>query len=172
MIQGADCPEILHILTASPPHAQMLLSASLQAGFRESGAVNIERSPSKPATPMVAVRSTGLMFDCIIGYAGYEENAETYVPLVTEDYLQLLVQVANERFKINTERIHRFRALFREKVASRASEQLNNGMNSNHHRWEDSASRRQRKKAEGLRHAAELRSQAHNTDADSVPLSI
>ncbi|TKA69864.1 hypothetical protein B0A55_08921 [Friedmanniomyces simplex] len=124
-------PMILHILTASPPAAQHAATAALTAGFRESGITGIlSPSPAQPATPMVAVRSSGLVFDCIIGYSststtlgrgepeisdastggdGEAPRPQRIVPMVSEAYLRTLLGIANQRFTTNGERRERFR---------------------------------------------------------------
>lgn len=106
--------QILHILTSSLASAHHAASAALQAGFRESGINSTqEAKDGSPACPMVAVRSSGLAFDCLIGYhaAGTSpEDEGTIRPMVSEAYLRTLVGVANQRFKTNIERRERFRA--------------------------------------------------------------
>ncbi|KAK4569582.1 hypothetical protein LTR86_003345 [Recurvomyces mirabilis] len=113
-------PMILHILTSSLEPAQRIMSAAMSAGFRESGINSIlpNTSPqqSTPATPMVGVRSSGLAFDCIVGFSdtaigdGDDSAGDTIVkPMVTEDYLRTLITVANQRFRTNVERTGRFR---------------------------------------------------------------
>ncbi|KAK4550887.1 hypothetical protein LTR36_000467 [Oleoguttula mirabilis] len=106
-------PMILHILTANLPAAQHAASAALQAGFRESGINGIldHAKDRQPPTPMVAVRSSGLAFDCIIGYqpSGDPEQCGGDVqPMVSEDYLRTVMGIANQRFKVNAERTERF----------------------------------------------------------------
>ncbi|KAK5115441.1 hypothetical protein LTR85_009901 [Meristemomyces frigidus] len=106
-------PMILHILTSNLPAAQHAASAALQAGFRESGINGIldHAKDHQPPTPMVAVRSSGLAFDCIIGSAGSApESADIAItPMVSEDYLRTVIAVANQRFQVNAERTGRFR---------------------------------------------------------------
>ncbi|KAK0932903.1 hypothetical protein LTR29_015536 [Friedmanniomyces endolithicus] len=118
-------PMILHILTASLKAAQHAATAALTAGFRESGITGIlSSSANHPATPMVAVRSSGLVFDCIIGYSttvspsgptgsnlstGADAARPKIVPMVSEAYLRTLLAIANQRFKTNEERRERFR---------------------------------------------------------------
>ncbi|KAK3673178.1 hypothetical protein LTR78_007018 [Recurvomyces mirabilis] len=113
-------PMILHILSSSLKPAQRIMSAAMSAGFRESGINSIlpHTSPQQtsPATPMVGVRSSGLAFDCIIGFSdtviggGDDSAGDTIVkPMVTEDYLRTLITVANQRFKTNVERTGRFK---------------------------------------------------------------
>jgi tRNA wybutosine-synthesizing protein 3 len=55
---------------------------------------------------MVAVRSTGYSFDSIIGF---QDGGGCNRSLVDENCLRTLVDIANDRFRINTERIARFR---------------------------------------------------------------
>lgn len=124
----------MHLLTASLADAQRVLSAALEAGFRESGAVGLKSSGDSAPTPMVAVRSTGLAFDAIIGY---QDNNGINTSMVDEAYLRALVSVANDRFHVNAERIERFRSalLGRPHALER----------------EDVEARRQRKRDDGLR---------------------
>lgn len=102
-------------MTASPLAAQHAASAALSSGFRESGINSIlDPAPGHVASPLVAVRSSGLSFDCIIGYAPSSEdesesNQPTVLPMVSEEYLRILMTIANERFKVNAERRERFR---------------------------------------------------------------
>jgi tRNA wybutosine-synthesizing protein 3 len=92
---------------------------------------------------MVAVRSTGYSFDSIIGY---HNDQGRNVPLVDERYLKTLLAIANDRFRINTERIARFRNALTDAFQSPA---LRSGMSSKPD-WEDADTRRQRKREEGL----------------------
>ena len=95
----------------------------MQAGFRESGAINLT-SEIHPATPLVAVRSNGLGLDCLVGYVGEDGRIFSFVG---ENYLRLLVQTANERFNTNTDRISRFRSLLLskyEKISTRYPKEL------------------------------------------------
>jgi len=82
---------------------------------------------------MVAVRSTGLAFDAIIGF---QEEDGTNMSIVDEAYLRSLVGIANDRFRVNAERIERFRS------ALLGKEQVSE--------WEDAEARRRRKREEGL----------------------
>jgi tRNA wybutosine-synthesizing protein 3 len=94
---------------------------------------------------MVAVRSTGLAFDTVIGY---ENREEIITSIVTEDYLNLMVDVANERFKVNSERISRFRAALLSSYAPSMKAE-DNGFPEKVV-WEDKAARQARKREEGL----------------------
>ncbi|KAF4949437.1 hypothetical protein FGADI_8889 [Fusarium gaditjirri] len=139
---------ILHVLTASPEHAQLLLRSGLQAGFRESGALNIIPNGKDAATPMVAIRTMGLAFESLIGQQvdGHRQC------IVSPEYLRTLVQIANERFIENKKRIERFQIAFRDAVSAPVPRRNPEGQE-----WEDTAARKERKRAEGLRKKAELK---------------
>jgi tRNA wybutosine-synthesizing protein 3 len=94
---------------------------------------------------MVAVRSTGLAFDTVVGY---ESQGEIITSIVTEAHLKLMVDIANERFKVNTERISRFRSA----LLSSYALPTNSGSRGSPDEveWEDKAARRARKREEGL----------------------
>lgn len=111
------------------------------AGFRESGAVSLGSSKSGEANPVVAIRSTGYSFDSIIGY---QDDEGRNISLVDEGHLITLVCIANERFKINLERIARFRTQL---LDSYQPALISGPTDSN---WEDADVRKQRKRAEGL----------------------
>ncbi|KAM0439551.1 hypothetical protein ACHAPT_000642 [Fusarium lateritium] len=153
---------ILHVLTASPEHAQILLKCAFQAGFRESGALNIIPSGKDTATPMVAIRTMGLAFESLIGH----QVDGRHLRLVSPEYLRTLVNIANERFTENTKRIGRFRDAFRDAVSAPAPRRNPEG-----EEWEDAAARRERKRAEGLRRKAELQTkrEADKSVGDEVP---
>lgn len=76
------------------------------------------------------------------------------MPMVQESYLRTLLQVANERFQVNTERKERFCEAFLRAVdgEGRAGREAKEG-------WEPAEQRRERKRAEGLRRKAELQQQ-------------
>ncbi|EPE05613.1 trna wybutosine-synthesizing protein [Ophiostoma piceae UAMH 11346] len=128
-------PMILHVLTASLAHAQLLLRCASMAGFRESGAVSIVPPPlpqsagktaavedaspasedSNPALPIVAVRSMGLALAAVVGVSSAastgdaSEDSDAAHCIVTPSYLSRLVRVADERFAVNRTRTERFR---------------------------------------------------------------
>ncbi|PVH86505.1 hypothetical protein DL98DRAFT_649960 [Cadophora sp. DSE1049] len=162
-------PMILHILTSSLQQAQIVLSAALQAGFRESGALNLTSSTSEPPTPMVGIRSMGLALESVIGF----ENQGREICMVPEWQLKHLVEVSNQRFVENGKRIERFRTLLRETSVSGAGlgSEVRKGEDGGE--WENAAVRRERKRAEGLRKAEELRqakeSKGISQDAEEVP---
>ena len=98
---------------------------------------------------MVAVRSTGLSLDSVIGHL---DPSGAAICVVSPRYLDGLLAVANERFKENSARIARFRDLL---LGSN-----NLGKNRKGEEWEDASVRRERKRAEGLKRSEELRQKA------------
>ncbi|KAK4125024.1 hypothetical protein N657DRAFT_643811 [Parathielavia appendiculata] len=150
---------ILHVLTASPDHAQLVIQAGMEAGFRETGAVSLlKRQPDKEAMPMVAVRSMGLSFESLIG----AEARGVRQLIVTPDYLKTLVHIANERFVENNKRIARFSAAL-EAVSSSPKGKAG---------WEDAQARRERKRQEGLRRRKELRKDSKSADETGEDLTL
>ncbi|KAG6367166.1 hypothetical protein INS49_001350 [Diaporthe citri] len=171
-------PMILHVLTASPQHAQLILRCGLQAGFRESGAINLipptttnHDASAAAATPIVAIRSMGLGLESLIG----RETNGTKHCTVSVEYLRALVKIANERFAENTRRIGRFRAFLKEAAAGERRK-VRKGEGGGE--WENADARRERKRLEGLQMAEEARrvreqrrqqQQQQNSEADDTP---
>ncbi|ESZ91615.1 hypothetical protein SBOR_8014 [Sclerotinia borealis F-4128] len=165
-------PMILHVLTASLEQAQKVLSAALQAGFRESGALNLISTTSEPATPMVGIRCMGLTLESIIGV--YHEILDQGVCLVDNEQLGTLMRISIERFEENTKRIARFRVLLEEAMNPVEKKR----MGENGEDWEDPQLRKERKRAEGLRRAQELKEEKErseemgNQDSEKFPLDL
>jgi tRNA wybutosine-synthesizing protein 3 len=149
--------QILHILTASIEHGQLILQCGLQAGFRESGAVGLTDSKGDQACPMVAIRSMGLGFESIVGI----ESEGRRWSVISDEYAQALVHIANERFVENRIRTQRFREAFQLAIDPPPRKTLGGT------EWEDPVVRRERKRAEGLKRAAELRK-----SGDEAPSSL
>ncbi|KAF4635911.1 hypothetical protein G7Y89_g2187 [Cudoniella acicularis] len=103
-------PMILHVFTASLQQAQTVLAAALQAGFRESGALNLTSSFAEQPTPMVGIRSMGLALESLIGF----EHDGQELCTVPEWQLKNLLEISNDRFVENTKRIERFRTLLKD----------------------------------------------------------
>ncbi|KAH8695067.1 methyltransferase TYW3-domain-containing protein [Talaromyces proteolyticus] len=179
-------PMILHVMTATLHHAQPVLTAASSAGFRESGLQSLRcleatlDTPSQSSadshtpSPIVAVRSSGLSLESVIGY--YEdkedEDAEPVIrSLVTEEYLQMLVALANERFVVNTERVERFRTRLLDLYTS-ASSPTTSGRTKKPPGWEDPQVRREKKKAEGLRRKAEAARRKASEEVDNLEVDI
>jgi tRNA wybutosine-synthesizing protein 3 len=138
-------------LTGGSEHAEKILKAALQAGFRESGALNILSSGQESATPMVAVRSMGLSFSSLIGYSNASGEA---ICNLGEDDLKMLLEIGNERFVENEKRIARFRELLKGSPEKKD--------------WEDSKARGARKRREGLERREEMRRQIEESDPSVV----
>lgn len=121
------------------------------------------------ASPIVAVRSSGLSLESIIGYCEEGNNDDDHDSsdeppvirsLVTEEYLQVLVALANERFTVNTERVERFRTRLLELCSgspTTITTQRHKGKKPPD--WEDPQARRERKRAEGLQRKKEAAQQ-------------
>jgi tRNA wybutosine-synthesizing protein 3 len=126
-----------------------VLSAALQAGFRESGAINLMSNPDGETNPMVAVRSTGLAFDSIIGHLHDSTDHTPEIPpifsSVGEQYLRSLVEIGNVRFQENARRIKRF------VEALDILHQSDIMVTPKDREWEDADTRRERKRAEGMK---------------------
>ncbi|CRG86222.1 hypothetical protein PISL3812_03225 [Talaromyces islandicus] len=179
-------PMILHVMAATLHHAHPVLTAASNAGFRESGLQSLrclETTPenssqassadSSTPSPIVAVRSSGLSFESVIGY--YEETPDggesIMRSLVTEEYLKMLVALANERFVVNKSRVERFRAKLLELYAA-ASSPTANSKSRKPPGWEDPQVRREKKRAEGLQRKVEAVRQKALKDSDEAEVDI
>ncbi|KAI5810006.1 methyltransferase TYW3-domain-containing protein [Peziza echinospora] len=133
-------PMILHVMTSTLDLAQKILKIALSSGFRESGIMNASIPPT------VAIRSTGLALDSIIGFV----DPKTSQPQknVDDAYLNTLVQVSQMRFKENERR----RILLYKRLEEGFGKQL--GLE-NKPDWEDKMVRHERLKREGLLRKAE-----------------
>ncbi|KAI5285924.1 hypothetical protein KEM54_000198 [Ascosphaera aggregata] len=150
-------PMILHVMAASLKHAQPVLSAATDAGFRESGLQSLRCLDDETVCPIIAVRSAGLQLQSIIGYQ--EDPADggppIYRSLVTESYLQTVLAAANDRFVTNSARKERFRA--------KLLQLCRGGRNAD---WEDPETRKQRKRLEGTKLAKLLAEQRSKEKAE------
>lgn len=142
-------------MTATLHQAQPVLAVAAASGFRESGLQGLrclegEEGPS----PIVAVRSSGLSLESVIGYFddGDDSTAEPVVrSLVTEEYLEMLVMMANERFAVNADRRERFRVGLLQSWSPDQSQFSGKGKSREKLAdWEDSMVRKERMRAEGL----------------------
>lgn len=161
--------KILHIMTASLAHASPILTAAINAGFRESGVQSLKNLDDPLYSfPMVAVRTAGLAFQSVIGYvldvdgdddgnddddgAAEEEEeekrgGEKIHSLVTPSHLRLLLDIANGRFHANKLRMQRLEDELFKKDQKTQEEGA----------WEESTVRQARKRAEGLQKRDEIR---------------
>lgn len=96
--------------------------------------------------PMVAIRTQSLNLDCVVGVTSSDSSA--IHPLVTKEYIQLLLQVCNERFVENKKKMDKLSGDL-EKVLFPAPAEPSN--------WEDAEARKLRKREEGLARADEVR---------------
>lgn len=143
-------------MTASLVDAQQVLSTSLSAGFRESGAVSLGTSP------MVAVRSNGLSFDSVVGY---QDDDGLLQSIVSEEYLQTLVTLANKRFVLNSERIARFKNSLLSNFSSAEGDAAGHSANLQIER----IARREKKRRQGLLRQAQGRIERDERNGTEVP---
>lgn len=108
---------------------------------------------------MVAVRSTGLALESVVGF---ETGDGQRWGIVSGSYVQTLTAIANERFRENSKRIARLQMAFREAVGGSGLETNLKGIV-----WEDAEMRKERKRVEGLKRRAQLAAQ-RSADADST----
>ena len=97
---------MLQVLCSSLESAHKVNTAAYQSGFTESGISSISTDNLRTSTAMVAIRTTSLAFDSVIGYEGADGKL---IPMVTEAYMRVLVELCNERFQTNKERTEAFR---------------------------------------------------------------
>lgn len=143
------------------------------------------------ALPMVAIRSAGLAFESLIGRVvrpsspppapqdfgsdedddgeggggpgGDRGSEEVIEALVSEEYLEMLVGIANARFEANTERMRRFEELLFGAGGGGEGMVEDGG-------WEDGEVRRERKRAEGLRRREEVKGEKAGDSGKEVVL--
>ena len=141
-------------MTASLQHAQSVLASAINAGFRESGVQSLKNLEDPNAFPMVAIRSSGLALSSLIGFIDDRVAPSEIISLVSGDYLRLLLEIANERFEANIERIERFRHEMLKRTAAKTSQ------------WEDASVRKERKKVEGLKSQGGIRSKSPRSSTE------
>lgn len=153
-------PLILHVLCASLQHARPLLSAAINAGFRESGVQSLRAL--EPASigdgVMVAIRTNGIIFESIVGL--WDEVQEEAVAIVDEAYLQMCASVVNERFSWNEDRKERL-------MGELHMAMKREGWSGDAVRAETKEERRERKRREGLerQQASKVRTSVEHADS-------
>jgi tRNA wybutosine-synthesizing protein 3 len=113
-------PLILHVLCATLQHARPLLSAAINAGFRESGVHSLKSLAPEHVGEgvMVAIRTNGITFSSVIGLlndlsdtmtrgATNTQHGPRFERIVPESYLAMCAGVINERFAWNEVRKQR-----------------------------------------------------------------
>jgi tRNA wybutosine-synthesizing protein 3 len=116
-----------------------------------------------------------LSLESVIGYyesSDEEDDTSSKEPvirsLVTEEYLQMLVAISNERFSINAERKERFRTSLLNLCLREQPCGSRTRLKAKPEGWEDPAARRERKRAEGLMRKKALEAQARSADHEST----
>jgi tRNA wybutosine-synthesizing protein 3 len=97
---------------------------------------------------MVAIRSSGLAFESLLGFQEFGKRKS----LVSRDMQGHLISIANERFQENANRTQRFRDALRDAVRKPSK-------GNKAREWEDAEARRDRKRAEGLKRGEDLRAE-------------
>lgn len=111
---------------------------------------------------MVGVRSMGLALESLVGF----EIDGKGVAIIPDSHLKKLVEIANERFKENTNRIERFRTLLKEISTETGEGSKKRGQDGE--QWEDAQARRERKRAEGLKKAEAMKKFDVSQDAEEL----
>lgn len=106
---------------------------------------------------MVGIRSMGLALESVIGF----QRDNRLLCMVPEWQLRNLIEISNQRFIENTKRIERFRVLLKE-IAGQTVQERRKGKYGGE--WEDTQTRRERKRAEGLERAQRLKTSRENTE--------
>jgi tRNA wybutosine-synthesizing protein 3 len=122
---------ILHVKCRNFSSASKLYTAAMDCGFRESGI-----GPNN----LVAIRIS-IKLDIPIGYV----EGGTVVPLVTDDYVEEMVEISKKHFEKNTRKINELENAVRKLIDA-----------GHHQRCETKEERRIRKRQEGLQRKAEL----------------
>ncbi|KAF9997255.1 hypothetical protein BGZ79_009049 [Entomortierella chlamydospora] len=137
-------PMILHIEASTPLAAKTFLNHSLFSGYRNSGIL-----PSAKRT-MLAIRST-LKIDTPIAYIpSTPSETESKIHLmVSLTYLRVLIELSNDKFRMNVSQISRFEKRLTEHLLKDDND-LGNKKMGDQGEWEDKEARRERKRKEGL----------------------
>lgn len=123
--------------------------AAQEAGFRESGISSISEDASgRVQTVMVAVRTTGLSFDNLVGQV---EDDKTIASFVEPESIQIMVSHANEHFVHNASRTKRFTEALMQRFTTSQDDN-----------WEQPNVRKARMREEGLKRRNELQRQKNS----------
>ncbi|CCH46567.1 tRNA wybutosine-synthesizing protein [Wickerhamomyces ciferrii] len=137
-------PLILHVKCRNYETASALYTTAMGCGFRESG-IGINN--------IVAIRIS-IKLDIPIGY--YNQENDTPIAFVTEEYLQMITQLSLDRFEENERRLNMlYEAISKMQVqAPKDSEQQ-----------ETKEQRRERKRKEGLAKQQQKQAQIEQIEA-------
>lgn len=103
-------PFVLHVQCRTTQHAQLLLQCAVQSGFRNSGI-----SLGKKGKIIVGVRSTHSM-EVPLSHSGHL--------LVSTEYVEFLIKLANKKMEENFRRIDRFFESIKTAILQQMEEQL------------------------------------------------
>ncbi|KAF9199571.1 hypothetical protein BGZ49_010292 [Haplosporangium sp. Z 27] len=151
-------PMILHIEASTPVAAKAFLNHSLFSGYRNSGIL-----PSAKRT-MLAIRST-LKIDTPIAYIPsaphtssttvptsgnpeYQPESKIYL-MVSLTHLRVLIELSNEKFRMNVSQMSRFEKRLTEHLLKDDSN-IGTKKIGDQGEWEDKEARKERKRREGL----------------------
>ncbi|KAK7681127.1 hypothetical protein QCA50_015742 [Cerrena zonata] len=127
-------PLILHVKCRDLQMANALYTSAMGCGFRETGI---------GSNNIVGIRIS-IKLDVPIGYLNKSTTGEELISFVTQDYLQIITQLSEDRFKENFKKLD---SLYK------AIEQLNSkavSSSATTEKQESKEDRKQRKMAEGL----------------------
>ncbi|KAF9158284.1 hypothetical protein DFQ27_005994 [Actinomortierella ambigua] len=134
-------PMILHIEASSLPAAKTFLNYSLFSGYRNSGIL-----PSAKRT-MLAIRST-LKIDTPIAYV--HRGTDRIQLMVTLPYLRGLLELSNDKFRMNVAQMQRFEQHLQHKLVGVDPTAPSKPKIGDQGTWEDKDARRERKRREGM----------------------
>ena len=129
----------------------------MTAGFRESGISSLPDTKGELSNIVVAVRSSGLGLDSIIGFHTDDVGGHRVIPMVSEPYLHTLFHVANQRFVVNSHRTERFREALMEPT-TKDYVHSDDTATKDPSGYEPAAERRERLRKQGLQRQAAMHS--------------
>ncbi|KAF9969779.1 hypothetical protein BGZ73_007695 [Actinomortierella ambigua] len=153
-------PMILHIEASSLAAAKTFLNYSLFSGYRNSGIL-----PSAKRT-MLAIRST-LKIDTPIAYL--PAGTDRIQLMVSLSYLRGLLQLSNDKFRMNVAQMQRFEQHLQNKLVGVDPAAPTKPKVGDQGAWEDKEARRKRKQREGLERKRILEAQRHVAVATLAP---
>lgn len=166
-------------MTASLHHAQPILAAAINAGFRESGVQSLKNLDDVNAFPMVAIRSAGLALESVVGARhdqfndesedgndlngsrGASNHEDLYGDENEDDENDGIVcSMVSEEYCEMLRKLANERFKTNSERIRRLEEDLFKRQEVRGPKWEDSEVRKERKRADGLRMQDVLRREA------------